>query len=276
MSRHALSSFVWTAQQAGNHPRGVVDHRDDSGVVHAGRPDHADGADDPAAARPLLVGGLIGGHDHRAPGHAEQLVLGADEDLYPLGALDQLDQAQQVLFGLEQVEQRADPLEVGKVGDVLEQLGVAAHDQHAFLGGLIVAPQREAGFDHLAGQAVGLALAFPDLAFDLLARVGERAAGQTRGQISAGLDEGGRADPDRNVDEAIFDHAVVSDPHDQSAARLSRTNSTCLNGRSTLVEAPSRQSATSRALLASPRIVSRLRPDPAARPSMSARSSSLM
>ena len=78
--------------------------------------------------------------------------------------LRQLDQAQDALARLQHLEQAADALEVGQVGDVLEQLGVAAHDQKAALAPVrIAAPGGEAGRDHLLRQRVELAAVLLDL-----------------------------------------------------------------------------------------------------------------
>src|SRR5215470_4637958 len=127
--RTSLCCAPWltSREYAADHLGGVVDHGDDAGVVDAGRADDADGADD------LLAAVAIGGDDHRAAGEAEQLVLGADEDLHALREVGGLQQPYHRLLGLERGEERADALEIGERRDLVEQMGLPADDEGAAL-----------------------------------------------------------------------------------------------------------------------------------------------
>ena len=93
----------------------------------------------------------------RGAGQREQLVLRADEDVHALAALGEAQQLDQVALGLEVGEQLADALEVLEAVDVLQQIGLAAHDQ-----ALVVAeragPGGKSRLDHLLGQLVELGL----------------------------------------------------------------------------------------------------------------------
>ena len=77
---------IYPVEQLADHLGGVVDHRDDAGVVQPGRADHADHADDAAGAV------VIGRDDGRGARQREQLVLRADEDAHALGALGAAEQ----------------------------------------------------------------------------------------------------------------------------------------------------------------------------------------
>src|SRR5262249_47844772 len=137
------------AQEFAHHPGGVVDHRDHPRVVEPGRADHADDADDAA-------GGVVVGRDHgRRTGQRKQLVLRADEDAHALGLLGATEQVGHPALGLEVVEQQAHALEVLQRLEVVEQVGVAAHDQPA-LRALAARPAGEPGRHDLLGGHVEL------------------------------------------------------------------------------------------------------------------------
>src|SRR5437899_2947021 len=86
-------------QEPAHHLGGVVDHRDDACVVEPGRADHAEHPDDAAGAV------AIGRDDGGGTGEREQLVLRADEDAHPLGALGAAEDVDQAALGFEIVEQ---------------------------------------------------------------------------------------------------------------------------------------------------------------------------
>src|SRR5580704_7048065 len=71
-----------------DHLGGVIHHRDDPGIVDPR------GADDPDRADDLLAAVLIRRDDQGTAGDAEQMALGADEDLHPLGLAAGVEQAQ--------------------------------------------------------------------------------------------------------------------------------------------------------------------------------------
>ena len=91
------------------------------------------------------------------PGQREKLVLRADEDVHALAPLGEAQQLHQVALGLEVGEQLADALQVLQPVDVLEQVGLAAHDQ-ALLVAERTRPGGEPRLDDLLGQLVELGL----------------------------------------------------------------------------------------------------------------------
>src|SRR3569833_2683998 len=83
----------------GNRLGGVIDHRNDPGIVEPGGADDAQNADD------LFVGVAIGAQDHRRTGQREQLVLAADEDADAVGLFGVAELVDQSGLPLELVEQ---------------------------------------------------------------------------------------------------------------------------------------------------------------------------
>src|SRR5436190_23187717 len=144
----SLSSIMSLSDKPPDHLGGVVHHRDDAGIVDPG------GADDPDRADDLLAAVLIRRDDHRTAGDAEQVAFGADKDLHPVGLLAGVEQAQHGLLRLQHLEQRPQPLEIGKRGDVFEQMGMAAHDQRALA--VAAGPAGDAGRHDARGQLVEL------------------------------------------------------------------------------------------------------------------------
>src|ERR1043166_326739 len=82
---------------------GVVDQRNDSGVVKPRRADDADGAQD------ALLRIAERRHHHRAAGIGEQRIVGADEDLHARRGVGELDQAGKALATLQRIEQLTAP-----------------------------------------------------------------------------------------------------------------------------------------------------------------------
>src|SRR6185503_3006689 len=113
------------AENPADHLGGVVDHRDDAGVVEPA------GADDPDRANQLALAVPVGRNDRRAAGEAEQVALRADEDLHPFGLVGGLQQLQQLLLGLERGEQGAQALQIRRLLHVVQQVRLAAHDEGA-------------------------------------------------------------------------------------------------------------------------------------------------
>src|SRR5262245_9661391 len=66
------------SDKAPDHFRGIVDHRNDPGVVESS------GADDPDRADNLLPAVVIGRDHHRAAGDPKEVALGANKDLHAL------------------------------------------------------------------------------------------------------------------------------------------------------------------------------------------------
>ena len=102
-----------------------------------------------------------------------------------LGAVEQVDH---VLLGLEIGEQQPDALEVLERREVLEQVGLAAHDQLA-LAALQARPAREPGVDQPLGEVVEFRLGGAALGLDLGPRLGQRAAADAGVEVVAGFDQ---------------------------------------------------------------------------------------
>ena len=77
----------------------------------------------------------------------------------PSAALGAAEQVDHPALGFERVEQRAHPFQIVERVQVLEQIGVAAHDQLALLA-LAARPAREPGGDDLLRELIELGLAF--------------------------------------------------------------------------------------------------------------------
>ena len=64
----------------------------------------------------------------------EQPVFGADEDPHPLARFGSTQKLHQLLLVLDVLEQLADALEISRGGGILDQIGLAAHDQRLVVG----------------------------------------------------------------------------------------------------------------------------------------------
>src|SRR6266513_706416 len=207
----SLSSFMPSSDEPPDHLRGVIHHRDDPGIVDPRRADDPDRADD------LLAAVLVRRDDDRTAGDAEEMAVGADKNLHPVGPLAGVEQAQHGFLGLQHLEQGAQPLEIGERGDVLEQIGLAAHDQRAL--SVTTGPARQPGRDHPRCQLVELRLMRADLILDIRPRLLDRAADEPSIEVITGADQGCRRQTERHLDYPVLDEAVLGDQHDKRAAR---------------------------------------------------------
>ena len=107
---------------------------------------------------------------------AEQAAFGADEDAHAVAALGEFEQAEHGFLGFEAFEQDLDGAEAFDLGDVLEQLALAADDQAG--AAAVAGPGGQAGFDDGAGQGVELGAVGGHLLGDDALEFGERAAGE--------------------------------------------------------------------------------------------------
>src|SRR5207302_4245644 len=206
----SLSSFMPLSDEPPDHLRGVIHHRDDPGIVDPRRADDPDRADD------LLAAVQVRRDDDRTAGDAEEMAVGADKNLHPVGPLAGVEQAQHGFLGLQHLEQRAQPLEIGQRGHVFQEIGLTAHDQRAFV--VATGPARQARGDDARGQFVELGLVRTDLGVDFGARLLDGAADQPGIQEIAGGDQGGGRQPERHLDDPVLDHAILGDHHDEGAA----------------------------------------------------------
>src|SRR4051794_39065970 len=94
---------------------GVVDHRNDAGIIEPGGADDAQDADD------LLLAIAVGSDDERGAGQREELILRADEDAHPLSSLGKAQELDQLLLVFDVVEKLADALEIIESGHVLDE-----------------------------------------------------------------------------------------------------------------------------------------------------------
>src|SRR5215472_17698558 len=210
------------AQQLAHHLGRIIDHRNDTGVVEPGRPDHAEHPHN-------VPGGVtIRRHDGGGTRQRKQLVFRADKDAHAFGLFGAAEQIDDLAPRLEIVEQQAYPLEVGERLEILEQMRLTAHDQFAlFL--LAARPARQTLGHDLLGQLVELRLALLERAFDLRLDLIERMAADARIEKIAGLGQRRSRQADRNIDDAILDLAVLADQDHHGALGSSRTNSICLS-----------------------------------------------
>src|SRR5262249_60892109 len=91
-------------------------------------------------------------------------------------------------LGLEIVEQETHALEVLERLEIVEQVGVAAHDQLA-VGALAAGPAGEPGLDEAMGERVELGAARVQRLLDLDLGLAERAAADARIEEIRRLDE---------------------------------------------------------------------------------------
>ena len=73
------------------------------------------------------------------------MAFGADKDLHPLGLAARVQEAQHGLLGLQHLEQRPQPFEIGQGGHVPQQVCLAAYDQRALA--VAAGPAGDAGCD---------------------------------------------------------------------------------------------------------------------------------
>src|SRR5215472_3338527 len=206
-----LSSIIASSDEPPDHLRGVIHHRDDPGIVDPCR------ADDPDRADNLLAAVLIRCDDDRTARDAEQMAVRADKDLHPLGSLAGVKQAQHGLLGLQHLEQRAQPLEIGERCDVFEQIGLAAHDQRALA--VASGPARQPRRDNARGQLVELRLVRADLLLDIDPRFLDRSSDEARVEVVARGDQRGWRQAERHLDDAVLDKPVFGDQHDKRTPR---------------------------------------------------------
>ncbi len=218
-----ILTWSYAAQQPADHPRGVIDHRDDPRVVEPGRADDAEHADDVAGAV------AIGRDDGRRAGQREQLVLRADEDAHAIGALGAAEQIDDAALGLQVVEQQPHPLEIVHRVQVFEQIGLAAHDQLPLVG-IAAGPAREPGRDDLLRQLIefGLRLASPRCSSSA------RASASVLPRMRAlrkfdGLDQRRRRQPGGNVSTRFSTWPSSATSTTSARSGSSRTNSMCLS-----------------------------------------------
>ena len=102
----------------------------------------------------------------------------------------------------------ADPLEVGERGDIVDQIGPAAHDETAMLP-LAVRPFGNPRFDNAGGQAVELGPVILDLGMDVVPQLAERAARQSRVQVIRGTAQVRLRHARRHLDDAVLDQPAL-------------------------------------------------------------------
>ncbi len=130
---------------------GVVDHRDDAGVIQAGRADDTDNADDFALAI------LEGCDNQRRSRQREELVLGADENRDAVAFVGLAEELNEFTFRFDVVEQLADAFEFFDGCDILEEVGLAADDQ-ALAVVEAAGPGGEAGLDDVLSEGIEFGL----------------------------------------------------------------------------------------------------------------------
>src|SRR3569832_2371381 len=94
MCSSLIASFQ-TIQNPPERPGGVVNQRNNAGVVQARRPDHAD------RAQHLLSAGQKRSHDHSETRKGKESRLGADEDAHALGDPHVVQEADQLFLLFE-------------------------------------------------------------------------------------------------------------------------------------------------------------------------------
>ena len=105
----------------------------------------------------------------------------------PCAVARAVEQPGDLLPVLELVEQLADALEVGG-GALVDQIGLAAHDQHRPLR-MVLAPVGEAARDQLGRGGVERLPAARDLGAQPRLGLGQRQPGQPRADVIADLGE---------------------------------------------------------------------------------------
>ena len=116
------------------------------------------------------------------------------------------------------LEEPADAFEILEGGRILDEIGLAAHDQHLVVGIGAARPGGDAGLDDAGGNIVELALeALQIIAHEAL-HFAQGLALETRRQIIGCLDQGGGRQAGRHFDGAVLDAAVLADQNDQRAA----------------------------------------------------------
>ena len=103
--------------------------------------------------------------------------------------------------------------------DVLEQVGLAAHDQ-ALLAVERARPGGKAGLDHLLGQLVELGLGGGLLLLDPGPGLVEAEAADAGVEVVAGLDQARRGQARRQGDDPVLHVLVLADQHHQRLAGL--------------------------------------------------------
>ena len=201
--------------------RGVVDHGDDAGVVHPGRADHADGADD-AGAAPALGARAVGCHDHRAAGRPEQLVLAADEDLQALADWVSSTRRRMLcrvssISNRPRIRSRSARLVTSSKSFACPRTIRNPPSRLSSLP-LQVASPAETTF----WVSVSSWLRCCSISARMLARASAKLPCEARGEVVAGLDQGRRRHAERHVDHAVLDQPVVADDDHQGAARRER------------------------------------------------------
>src|SRR6516225_3582069 len=202
-----------TAEQFTNDFCRVVDHRHDAGIVEPGWTDDAENADD------LSGRVVIGGDDGRGAGQRKQLVFRADEDAHAFGLLGAAKQIDHLAPGFEVIEQEPHAFEVGERLEVLKQMRLTPHDQLALFI-LAARPARQALGDDLLRQLIELRFALFERALDLGLHFQKRMTANPRIEKIRGFDQRRGRQPDRNIENAVFDLPVLADQNDHGALGL--------------------------------------------------------
>src|SRR5215510_3948425 len=114
-------------QQAAYDARRIVDHGNNASIVKPCGSNHPDYADNAAFAV------AIGRNDGRGAGKRKQIVLGTDEDAHSLSSLSPAEQIYDSSLGFQRIKQRPHALKVLNGTQVLQQIGVTAHDELTLL-----------------------------------------------------------------------------------------------------------------------------------------------
>ena len=98
-------------------------------------------------------GVMIGGDNGRRAGQRKQLVLRSDVNAHAVGLFRTAEQIGDAALGFEIVEQAAHPFQIAERTKIVEQIGVAAHDQIALVA-VAARPARQSFGDQPLGQRV--------------------------------------------------------------------------------------------------------------------------
>ena len=141
--------------------------------------------------------------------------------MHALPLVGETQELDQLALRFQVVEELADPLEIVDRHQVLEQIGLTAHQQAAVLV-LRAGPGGEAGGNDLLRQCVQLGLGLGKVGLDTGLGLADGQAAHVMIDVVRGLHKGGRRQIARHLDDAILHGLVIADEHHQGLAGLER------------------------------------------------------
>ncbi len=138
--------------------------------------------------RPVRI--AIGRNYQRTAGIGKKLVLGANENLHALAMTCRVQKAQGIFARFKRIKQIPDQSKLVSGSDIIQQVGLTAHDQRGFIATFAIRPQPHPLFDQFGRQFIQLGAMFGDFLTNKFGGCIHVSASKTGGHIVAGSNKG--------------------------------------------------------------------------------------